>query len=42
MDPRKNEERAVNAFEIRCWRRMFKMKWTSRIINNKVFKRAKG
>jgi hypothetical protein len=25
---RKNEERVVNAFETRCWRRMLKIKWT--------------
>ena len=24
----KNEERVVNAFEIWCWRRMLKIKWT--------------
>ena len=37
----KNEERAVNAFETWCWRRMFKIKWTYRITNDEVFQRAK-
>jgi hypothetical protein len=31
MDPRKNEERVVNAFETLCWRRMLKIKWRDRI-----------
>jgi hypothetical protein len=37
----KNEERVVNAFETRCWRRMLKIKWTDRITNDEVFQRAK-
>jgi hypothetical protein len=37
----KNEERVVNAFETRCWRRTLKIKWTDRITNDKVFQRAK-
>jgi hypothetical protein len=27
MDPRKNEEKVVNAFKTRYWRRMLKIKW---------------
>jgi len=38
---RKNEERAVNAFETWCWRRMSKIKWTDRITNDEVFQRVK-
>ena len=26
----KNEERVINAFETRCWRRILKIKWTAR------------
>jgi len=37
----KNEERVINAFETRCWRRMLKIKWTHRITNDEVFQRAK-
>ena len=37
----KNEERAVNAFETCSWRRMLKIKWTDRIMNDEVFQRAK-
>ena len=37
----KNEERVVNAHETWCWRRMLKIKWTDRITNDEVFKRAK-
>jgi hypothetical protein len=33
----KNEERVVNVFEIRCWRRMLKIKWTDRITNEEVW-----
>jgi len=33
----KNEERVVNAFETWCWRRMVKIKWTARIMNDEVF-----
>ena len=40
MDPRKNEERIINAFETWCWRRL-KIKWTDRITNDGVFQRAK-
>jgi hypothetical protein len=36
-----NEERAVNAFETWCWRRMIKFKWTDRITNDAVFQRTK-
>jgi hypothetical protein len=36
-----NEERVINAFETRCWRRMLKKKWTHRIMNDEVFQRAK-
>jgi len=36
-----NKERVINAFEIWCWRRIWKTKWTGRITNNKVFQRAK-
>ena len=38
----KNEERAINASEIRCWRRMLKIKWTDRIMNGEVFQKVKG
>ena len=41
MDPRKNGERVVNAFETWCWRRMLKIKWIDRITNDEVFQRAK-
>jgi len=37
----KNEDRATNAFEKWSWRRMLKIKWTDRIMNNEVFQRAK-
>jgi len=37
----KNEERVINAFETRCWRRMLKIKWTDRITNEQVFQRVK-
>jgi len=37
----KNEERVINAFETWCWRRMLKIKWTDRIMNDEVFQRAK-
>jgi len=37
----KNEDRIVNAFETRCWRRILKIKWTHRIRKNKVFRMAK-
>jgi hypothetical protein len=36
----KNEERVINGFETRSWRRMLKMKWTDRITNDEVFQRA--
>jgi hypothetical protein len=36
-----NEERVVNGFETWCWRRMLKIKWTDRITNDEVFRRAK-
>jgi hypothetical protein len=36
-----NEERVVNAFEICCWRRMLKTKWTVRKMNYTVFQRAR-
>jgi hypothetical protein len=41
VDPIKNEERVVNAFETWCWRRMLKMKWTDRITNDKVYRKEK-
>jgi len=37
----KNEETVINALETWCWRRMLKMKWTDRIMNDEVFQRAK-
>jgi hypothetical protein len=37
----KNEERVINVFETRNWRRMLKIKWTDRIMHDKVFQRAK-
>jgi len=37
----KNEERVVYAFETLCWKRMLKIKWTDRIMNDEVFQRAK-
>jgi hypothetical protein len=36
----KIEERFVNAFETRCWRRMLKITWPDRITHD-VFQRAK-
>jgi len=42
MNPKeKNEERVVNAFETRCWRRMLKVKWTDGITNVEVLQGAK-
>jgi len=41
MDPRKNEERVINAFETWRWRRMLKIKWAERITNDEVFQRTK-
>jgi len=37
----KNEEKFVNAYETWCWRRLIKIKWTDRIMNDEVFQRAK-
>jgi hypothetical protein len=37
----KAEERVINAFETRSWRRMLKIKWTDRITYDEVFQRAK-
>jgi len=37
----KNEERVINAFETWCWRRMLKIKWTDRIMNDEVFQKVK-
>ena len=37
----KNEERAINAFETWCWRRMLKIKGTDRITNDEVFQKVK-
>ena len=37
----KNEEKFVNAYETWCWRRLLKIKWTDRIMNDEVFQRAK-
>lgn len=36
----KVEERAINAFEVWCWRRMLRVKWTDRVTNEEVFQRA--
>jgi hypothetical protein len=41
MNPRKNEDRVVNAFEAWCWRRMLKVKCSDRITNDEVFQRVK-
>jgi hypothetical protein len=41
VDPRKSEERVVNAFEKWCWRRMLKIKWTDKITSVEVFQMAK-
>jgi hypothetical protein len=38
---RKNNERVINAFETWCWRRMLKIKWTDRIMNEEIFQRVK-
>ena len=37
----KPEERALNAFETWCWRRMLKIKWADRITNDEVFQKVK-
>jgi hypothetical protein len=37
----KNEEGVVNTSETWCWGKMLKIKWTDRITNDEVFKRAK-
>jgi hypothetical protein len=36
-----NEERVVNAFETRCWKRILKIKWTKKIMNDEVYKGRK-
>jgi len=36
-----NEERVVNAFETRSWRKILEIKWTDRITNDEVFQRVK-
>ena len=41
MDPRKNGERLVKAFETWRWRIMLKIKLTGRITNDEVFQMAK-
>ena len=38
---RKNEGRIINAFEIWCWRNIFKIKWTDRITYDEVFQKVK-
>jgi hypothetical protein len=35
------EEKFVNVFETWCWKRMLKVKWTDRVTNFEVFRRAK-
>jgi hypothetical protein len=40
-DPRKKEERAINAFEIWYWRGMLKIKWACRITHDEVLQKAK-
>jgi len=37
----KIEERVVNAFETRCWRRTLKLTWADRITNDEVFQSEK-
>jgi hypothetical protein len=37
----KIDERIVNAFERLSWRRILKIKWTERIVNDEVFQRVK-
>jgi len=37
----KNEERVINAFETWSWRGMLQIKWTDRITNGEVSRRAK-
>jgi len=41
VDPRKYEERVVNAFETWSWKRMLKIKWTDRMTNDEAFQRAR-
>ena len=36
----KNEERIINAFETWCWRRVLKIKWTDRIMNDGSFSKG--
>jgi hypothetical protein len=37
----RNEERFVNLIETWSWRRMLKIKWTDRIMNDEVFRNVK-
>ena len=41
IDPKYNEERVINAFETRCWKRMLKIKWTDWILDDELFQREK-
>jgi hypothetical protein len=41
MDPRKNEDSVINAFDTWYWRRTLKIKWTDRIKNDELFKGRK-
>jgi len=36
----KNEGKVINAFEIWCWRRKLKIKWTDRIKNEESFSKG--
>ena len=36
----KNEGRVINVFEIWCWRRKLKIKWTDRIKNEESFSKG--
>jgi hypothetical protein len=38
---RKVDEKYLESFEIRCWRRIEKIIWTDRVRNEEVLRRAK-
>ena len=39
---RKSEEKKLEAFEMRCWRKMLRISWTEKKTNELVLKEVKG